>query len=382
MKKSFGITLFILFLFVFSFAFIERSNIDLKASDLIYEGDLALHSKSASMMELSSGKFIYNKNENERLAPASMTKIMTMILIMEAIKSERITLDDMVVATKEACELGGSQIYLELNEKMSVDDLIKSMAIASANDATMALAIYVGGNEENFVSMMNERARDLGLKNTHFVNPYGFDHEDHYSSSHDMAIMSAHLINNYPEILEYTSRYEDYVREDTKKFWLVNTNKLVRFMDGVDGLKTGWTKNAGYCLSCTILKNGKRFLAVAMNASSPELRNKDISAMLNFGINNYDVIKYKVKGEVVEEIKDIRIKPDIYHLIVEKDINILVKKNINGNNISSEVKNGKIKVFVNEEFYNEYDLSLDVVLEKKNFFVLLLDFIKSVFLKD
>lgn len=382
MKKTCVLSLIcLLFVLVLTLFVIYDSSAVCKA-DLLYEGDLAPNSKSACLMELNSGKIIYKKNENERLAPASMTKIMTMILVMEAIKSEKISLDDIVLATKEACELGGSQIYLEVNEKMTVEDLLKSMAIASANDATMALAIYIAGNEENFVSMMNERARDLSLKDTNFVNPYGFDNENHYSSSYDMAIMSSHLIKNYPEILSYTSRYEDYVREDEKRFWLVNTNKLVKFMDGVDGLKTGWTKNAGYCLSCTMTKDNERYIAVAMNAKSPELRNKDICAMLNFGVNNYDLVKYKSKGEIIEEIRDIRLKPDVYHLLIEEDINVLIKKNINGNNISSLIENGKIKVFVNDEYYDEYDLGLDVVFEKKKFLDVLVDFIKHIFLNN
>ena len=288
-------------------------------------------------------------------------------------------MSDMVVATEEACRLGGSQIYLEVNEKMSVEDLIKSMAIASANDATMALALYIAGNEESFVSMMNQRARNLGMSNTNYVNPYGFDDPNHYTSSKDMATLSCYLINNHPEILEYTSRYEDYVRENSeKRFWLVNTNKLVKFLDGVDGLKTGWTNEAGYCLTSTIKKDGKRYLAVSMKCESPELRNKDVVSMLTFAVNNYDVIRYKSKGEIVEEINDYKFKPNIYHLIIEEDINIVLKKNINANNISSIVENGKLKIFIDDKFYKEYDLCIKEEIKKKNFFEIVFMIVKEI----
>ena len=352
----------------------------LKANtSLIFEGELAPNSKSACLVEVTTNSILYAKNENEKMSPASMTKVMSMLLVMEALDSGKIKLDDMVVATEDACRLGGSQIYLEVNEKMSVEDLIKSMAIASANDATMALALYVAGNEESFVSMMNQRARELGMDNTNYVNPYGFDDPNHYTSSKDMATLSCYLINNYPKILEYTSRYEDYVREDSeKRFWLVNTNKLVKFVDGVDGLKTGWTNNAGYCLTSTIKREGKRYLAVSMNCESPELRNKDIVSMLTFAINNYDVIKYKTKGEVVEEINDYKFRPSVYHLVLEEDINIVIKKSVNKNNITSSIENGKFKFFVDDVLYKEYDLSVKEEVKKKSFFEMILMILKEI----
>lgn len=374
MKKIFNI-LIVLVLFL-GFSEIPK----LKANtSLIFEGELAPNSKSACLVEVTTNSILYAKNENEKMSPASMTKVMSMLLVMEALDSGKIKLDDMVVATEDACRLGGSQIYLEVNEKMSVEDLIKSMAIASANDATMALALYVAGNEESFVSMMNQRTRDLGMENTNYVNPYGFDDPNHYTSSKDMATLSCYLINNYPKILEYTSRYEDYVREDSeKRFWLVNTNKLVKFVDGVDGLKTGWTNNAGYCLTSTIKREDKRYLAVSMNCESPELRNKDIVSMLTFAINNYDVIKYKTKGEVVEEINDYKFRPSVYHLVLEEDINIVIKKSVNKNNITSSIENGKFKVFVDDVLYKEYDLSVKEEVKKKSFFEMILMILKEI----
>ena len=209
-----------------------------------------------------------------------------------------IKLNDLVTTPKEASSLGGSQIYLCEGEQMSVHDLLKAMCIASANDASMSLAYYIGGNEKNFVNMMNNKVKELGLNNTNFVTPYGFDDENHYSSCYDMAIMASYLINNYPKILEYTSLYEDYVREDTeKRFWLVNTNKLVKFIDGVDGLKTGWTNNSGYCLTATISKNNERFIVVNMGNSSPSTRNKEVSELLQYAINNYETETIVSKDE-------------------------------------------------------------------------------------
>lgn len=376
MKKIFSLLILCLsFIFIFGSFNIKASN------DLVFEGELAPNSKSACLVEVSTNTILYSKNENEKLAPASMTKVMSMLLVMEAINSGKIKMTDMVVATEEACRLGGSQIYLELNEKMSVEDLIKSMAIASANDATMALAIYIAGNEQNFVAMMNSKAKSLGMHNTNYVNPYGFDDPNHYTTSKDMATLSCYLINNYPKILEYTSRYEDYVREDSeKRFWLVNTNKLVKFVDGVDGLKTGWTDKAGYCLTSTIKKDGKRYLAVSMKCESPELRNKDVVSMLTYAVNNYDVIRYKTKGEVVEEINDYKFKPSIYHLILEEDVNIVVKKSINKNDVTSIVENAKLKVFVDEKLYKEYDLSVKEEVQKLNFIEFVFMILKNILL--
>ena len=256
--------------------------------------------KSSILIEGKTNTVLYSKNEHQRLAPASMTKIMTMLLVMENLKNNVISLQDMVTTPKVAAELGGSQIYLSEGEKMSVNDLLKSMCIASANDAALSLAYYIGGNEKNFVKKMNDKVKEMGLQNTNFITPYGFDDPNHYSSCYDMAIISSYLINNYPDILEYTSIYEDYVREDTeKRFWLVNTNKLVKFTEGVDGLKTGWTSNSGYCLTATISKNNERFIVVNMGNSSPTIRNKEVNELLQYAINNYEAIKIVDKNEVI-----------------------------------------------------------------------------------
>ena len=359
----------------------------LNANTINDEKTFLQDAKSGCLIECKTGKLIYSKNEHEKLSPASMTKIMTMILVMEKINSGGINYSDMVITPKEAASLGGSQIYLSEGEKMSVHDLLKGMCIASANDAAMSLAIYVGGTEKLFVNMMNEKAKELKLENTNFVNPYGFDDPNHYSSSYDMAMMASHLINNYPDILKYTSIYEDYVREDTeKRFWLVNTNKLVKFMDGVDGLKTGWTNNSGYCLTATINKNNERFIAVAMGSSSPTIRNQEISELLQYGVNNYETIQLIKKGDIIEEINDVSYSPKQFILTSSSDVIVLKKKtdkvkNYNINKvINLENNEFYIDVYYDDKLYSRVYLDCETNIEKANIFELLFQIIKELFL--
>lgn len=206
------------------------------------ETSLAPKAKSAIMIEATTGDIIFEKNADEKLPPASMTKIMSMLLIIESIEKGVIAWDEMVTVSENASGMGGSQILLETGEKMSVEDLFKGIAIASGNDAVVALAEKIAGTEEMFVDMMNEKAKKLGLTNTNFKNPHGLDEVNHYSTARDMSTMARELVK-HKKVLEYTSIYETYLRENLDtKVWLVNTNKLVRFYDGIDGLKTGYTK--------------------------------------------------------------------------------------------------------------------------------------------
>ena len=198
------------------------------------------------------------------------------------------------------------------------------------------------------------------MKNTNFITPYGFDDENHYSSCYDMAIMASYLINNYPNILNYTSIYEDYVREDTeKKFWLVNTNKLVKFIDGVDGLKTGWTNNSGYCLTATISKNNERFIVVNMGNSSPSIRNKEVSELLQYAIKNYETIKLVSKNDIIDEINDISKKPNKITFKANEDVIIVKNKN-------EKIKDFKIEKYIDIKNYNFYiDVYYDNLLHKR-----------------
>ena len=237
-----------------------------ESSAVISEDTLTSQAKAAYLMEAQTQKKIYAKKAEERMYPASMTKMMGLLLVYEQINDGALKLDDRVCASETAASMGGSQIYLKVNEEMTVEDLLKSVCIASANDAMVALAEKVGGTHEQFVLMMNEKAKELKLCNTHFVNATGLHDDDHYSCAKDMATIAAALIKEGgEELLSITSTYDSYIREDSnQKFWLVNTNKLIKQLDGADGLKTGFTSEAGSCITVTAKRNGLRLIGVVM----------------------------------------------------------------------------------------------------------------------
>ena len=291
--------------------------------------EFAPNSKSAIMIEANTGKIIFEKNSNEKLHPASMTKMMSMLLIVESIEKGNLTWDEKITVSENASKMGGSQILLETGEKMSVKDLFKGIAIASGNDAVVALAEKIAGNEENFVKMMNKRAKELKLKNTNFKNPHGLDDENHYSSAKDMSLIAKELVK-HQEVLKYTSIYEDYLRENTdRKIWLVNTNKLVRFYEGVDGLKTGYTKEAGYCLTATAKKNNMRLISVVMGEPDSKTRNSETTELLNYGFSQYETInllKSKIIGEYkIDKAKQSKVTVEL------KEEPIIVKKKMDKN---------------------------------------------------
>ena len=352
---------------------------------------LAEKAGSAILIEASSGKVIYEKNADEKLPPASMTKMMSMLLIIEKVDSGYIKWDDIVTVSENASSMGGSQILLETGEKMSVSDLFKGVAVASGNDAVVALAEYTYGSEANFVNAMNKKAKELGLKNTSFKNPHGLDAANHYSSARDMATITMEL-SKHPDIFKYTSIYEDYLRKDTdRKIWLVNTNKLVRFYDGVDGMKTGYTEEAGYCLTATAKKNGMRLIAVAMNEPDSNTRNSEVTNMLNYGFSNYyaeSVITIKTNLGKVEVIKG----KDKYVTIVPKEnvsiINDKSKDKIKANyevkidDVVAPVKKGdKVGTLILKEDgvkTKEIDLTVKNDVKKANFIELYLRYLKDM----
>ena len=248
--------------------------------------------KSALLMDAATGTVLYEKNAHEKLAPASVTKIMTLLLIMEAIDSGKIRWEDTVTASESAAAKGGSQIYLKVGETMSVTDMVKSIAVSSANDCACAMAEHLAGSEEAFVARMNERAKELGMNDTHFVNCTGLDDspeaENHKTSAWDIALMSRELLINHPDIKRFTTIWMDTVRGG--EFGLSNTNKLIRFYSGATGLKTGFTSSAGYCLSATAEREGMELIAVVMGAETSQIRNAACKQLLDYGFANYAVV--------------------------------------------------------------------------------------------
>ncbi len=304
---------------------------------------LAPSAKSAILIEASTGEIIYERNSHEKLEPASMTKMMSLLLVMESIEKGIIKWDQIVTVSSNASSMGGSQILLETNEKMSVDDLVKGGAIASGNDAIVALAEVIAGTEENFVSMMNQKVKELGLKDTNFKNCHGLDEEGHYSSAYDMAFIAKELVK-HEKILEYSSIYETYLRENTKrKIWLVNTNKLVRFKDGVDGLKTGYTSGALYCLTATMKRDNMRVIATVMGEPDSSTRNSEVSSLLDYAYSTIGIKTILKSSDIVDTI-NIQKANNKIEIVPVSDVNILYKKLEGDINPSYEVKLSSIKV--------------------------------------
>lgn len=307
--------------------------------------------KSAILIDSLSGSVLYEKNSNEKLPPASMTKIASMLIIMEMIDSGKIKLEDKVTISKEAASMGGSQVFLQVGEQYSVHDLLKSVAIASGNDAVVALAEKIAGSQNEFVEMVNKRLKEIGATNTNFVNAHGLDTEGHYSTAKDMAIMARELLK-HEKILEYTSIYEEYLtKNDGSKIWLVNTNKLIRFYDGVDGLKTGFTSTAGYCLTATAKKDKFRLISVVMGEDTPENRSSDTVKLLNYGFNTYKINIIKNKGEILGKVRVSGGKDYEANVVLLEDATELLKNtqevenykfNIKVSTIKAPVKNGDI----------------------------------------
>jgi D-alanyl-D-alanine carboxypeptidase (penicillin-binding protein 5/6) len=299
--------------------------------------NLAENAKSAILIERDTGTILYDKNSNEKLPPASMTKIMTMILIMESIDKGSLTLEEKIRTSEYAASMGGSQIFLEPGEEMTVEEMLKGIAIASGNDASVAMAERIAGSEESFVKMMNDRAKELGLKDTNFVNPTGLPAENHYSTAHDMALMAKELLK-YDLITKFTSVYEDYLRQDTdKKFWLVNTNRLVKFYPGVDGLKTGYTSEAKYCLTATAKKDNMRVIAVVMGASTPKDRNAQVTKMLDYAFSQYKTHPMLERSAVVSKVKISKGSSKFVDVVTSESISVLTKKGENIDDVTQEV---------------------------------------------
>ena len=349
--------------------------------------DLASNANSAIIMEPTTGKVIFEKNSNERLEPASMTKIMTLLLTFEAIDNGKISLDDMVTISKRAADMGGSQMFLEAGSNIRLEEIIKGVSIASANDGAIALAEYIGGSVENFVDMMNKKAEDLGLSNTHFINPHGLHADNHYSSAYDMAIMASNLIN-HEKILNYTSIYEDYFNKpDGSRTWLVNTNKLVRFFKGVDGLKTGYTKEAGYCLTATAKKNNVRYITVVMGEPSSDIRSSETTNMLNYAFNSFKLNTILDKNQELGNIYIDKSKQKTAKIVVKIPVTELISKEKEAPSYTYNLKVGKltaplkagtkvgtVEILDNEGLIvREEDVTISYDIEKSNLWTTFLE---------
>lgn len=346
--------------------------------------ELAPSARSAILLDADTGTIIYEKNSHDKLPPASITKVMTMLLTMEAIDEGQLKWTDKVRTSEYAASMGGSQIFLEPGEEMTVDEMLKGIAMASGNDASVAMAEKIAGSEEGFVKMMNEKAAELGMKDTHFVNCNGLPAENHYTSAHDIAVMSRELLK-YDQITKYTGAYQDYLRKDSEKpFWLVNTNKLVRFYTGADGLKTGYTSEAKFCLSATAKRDGLRAVAVVMGAPDTKTRNNEVSRMFDYAFSQYTMHSIYKPGEVLGIVKVQKGNVPEISIQAEKDYSVLVKKGVKNPDIRHEIQLdpnvkapvaagqviGKLSVYQGEQLVKEFELTSPIEVEKAGFWKL------------
>ncbi|TCZ77495.1 D-alanyl-D-alanine carboxypeptidase [Paenibacillus albiflavus] len=355
--------------------------------------DLTPNAQSAVLMDADTGTIIQGKNKDVKLPPASITKIMTMVLIMEAIDSGKITLDEKVTTSEYAASMGGSQIFLQPGEEMTVQDMLKGIAMASGNDASVAMAEKIAGSEENFVQMMNERAEQLGMKNTHFVNCNGLPAQNHFTTAYDIAIMSRELLK-HPIITKFTSSYQDYLRKDSEKpFWLVNTNKLVRFYSGADGLKTGYTSEAKFCLSATAKRDNFRIIAVVLGEPNTKTRNAEVTRMFDYAFAQYMNYSIFKSGDELGSFKVTKGDVSSVPLIAKQHYSVLMKKGESTEGIRHEVQInsdlrapiaqgqsiGKLIVYKGDQQLAEYPLESPLAVGKAGWWTLFKRSISQMF---
>lgn len=351
--------------------------------------DLGLNAKSAILMEESTGNILYESNPDERLPIASVTKVMTMLLIMEAVDSGKISLDDMVTVSENAMSYGGSTMFLETGEQLTVNDMLKGIAVASANDGCVAMAEHLAGSESAFVDMMNEKAKELGMENTHFMNTNGLDEDDHYSSARDVAIMSRELMK-HETIFNYTSIWMDTLRGG--KFQLANTNKLIRFYDGANGLKTGSTSKGLCCLSAAAKRNDMQLIAVVLGAPTSAERFASAKSLLDYGFANYAVNTQITAGDEVQKIAVEKGVDKEVGVVAGDSCSTLVKKG-QEDNITKEIKIdetitapieagqkiGTMTISRDGEVIAYIDLNASSAVEKKGIGLIIKDFFATIF---
>jgi len=348
---------------VIMFGFVGISNILIKQNPIVLEtvndepvtedkkADFQVEAKGAVLIDADSGKVLFEQSPHEELPLASVTKVMTMLLVMEDVEKGKITLEDEVTISERAASMGGSQMYMEVGEKHKVEELLKGVAMASANDGCVALAEYVAGSEEIFVERMNERAKELGMRDTHFVNTNGLPVADHYSSAYDIAVMSKELYK-YEETRKWFTTWQDTITVGLpgkeKEFGLTNTNKLIKHYTGCNGIKTGYTSDAGYCLSASATREDTHLIAVALGCETSEKRNQEIAKILDYGFANYKTKVIAEKGQVMKEISIERGNPQKICAVTEERITVLSEKG-REDEITTKVKmNDKVKLPVTQ----------------------------------
>lgn len=357
----------------------------LKAEEL----DIAKNSKSAILIEATTKEVIYEKNSDEKLAPASMTKMMTMLLTMEKLSNKEISLDDDVTISKKAANMGGSQIFIEEGTKIKLEDLLKGIGIASANDAAVAVAEYVGTTYDNFVNMMNEKAKELGLQNTNFKNPHGLDEANHYSTARDLSIIAANLVK-YDIILDITSTYEEYIKIKDENRWLVNTNSLIKNYKGIDGLKTGYTEEAKYCLTATMKRNDMRLISVVMGNETKENRSEDTINLMEYGFSIYNMKQILNKNKKLGSIYISKSEKENYDFYLSEDVNLFIKKDRNSEKYTYDIKLNELKapilkntsigklILKYDDKTYKYDLVLKEDANKTTYFNLIYKNLKTI----
>ena len=350
-------------------------------------GAFEVNAKSAVLMDSESGEVLYAKNADEALPPASVTKIMTLLLVMEAVDSDIISLDDMVTVSENAASMGGSQVYLEPGEEMTVEEMLKCVVVSSANDAAVALAEKIGGSEASFVQLMNEKAKELGMNNTNFENTTGLDDNtvNHNISAYDIALMSKELITKHPKILDYTTIWMDTIRGGT--FGLSNTNRLIRFYNGATGLKTGSTSKAGFCISATAKRDDMHLIAVIMGAETRDVRNSAAASLLDWGFANYS--QYMAECGVTDEVKVtggvkscVKGEYEAFSKLMTRGMDKNTKQIIElYDSVSAPVKKGdvigKVKYICNGETVGEVPVLAAETVERINFWGIIIMFFRN-----
>lgn len=376
MKRIVNILLIILFVF----------------PHIVFADELIENARSGILVEESTGEILYEKNKDDKVAVASLTKMMVQLILLEKIENEEIHWTDIVTASKNASGMGGTQIWLATGEKMSVEDLFKGMSIVSANDATVALAEYVSGSEEEFVKLMNKKAKELGMKNTIFKNSTGLDEDGHLSTAYDLSILARELLK-HEEILRFSSLYEDYIRKDTpNKYWLVNTNKLVRFYSGADGLKTGFTDNAKYTMAVTAKRENMRLIAIVLGEEVSKTRNNETMELLDYGFDNYKIDLIKPKNQEIKKIEIDKATVQSIPILLKEDLSVLSKKTdpsvkydleLELNDINLPIKKGevlgKVNLILNNNIIKTSEVISGTDAEKVSFIKYFIDNLVNIF---